>query len=277
MSLFDLGNKNEANKSEQSEKSEENLPPGESERRNKLEQENKIEEQKEKEKEIDDRDKRPENKEKKFQFLIPEEKYNKMKSSIKNAIKGFMNKLDQKKEDILNKKTMSFEKKAKEASNETDGHNQVTEDGKVEKPWWKLWGGKRRRTRRKKKGKKKKTNKKKTRRKTKRRTRRKRNRKTKKRNTAKRSLEQSGCISRDGEELNVGDIVSFRLTKDSGKQKPGEIVEIDNNSRNVRVKHKMYSSANNYTMRETGFIPCGSVKLATKDFEAHWYSDINLS
>lgn len=260
MSLFDLGNKNEANKSEQS---EQNLPPGELERRDKIEQENKLDQKKEEKKEIDDRDKRPENKEKKFQFLIPEEKYNKMKSSIKNAIKGFMNKLDQKKEDILNKKTMSFEKKAKEASNETDGHNQVTEDGKVEKPWWKLWGGKRRRTRRKKKGKKKKTNKKKTRRKTKRRTRRKRNRKTKKGNTA-RGIDCN---------LNVGDIISFRLTMGSSKQKPGEIVEIDNNSRNVRVKHKKYSSANNYTMRETGFIPCGRVKSATKEFEDHWYSD----
>ncbi len=128
--------------------------------------ESKPEPKPEKEK-IDDRDKRPENKEKKFQFLIPEEKYNKMKSSIKNAIKGFMNKLDEKKQKILNKKTLSFEKKAKEASDETDQHNKVSEDGKVEKPWWKLWGGKRRRTRRKKKGRKKKTrkNKKKTRKK----------------------------------------------------------------------------------------------------------------
>ena len=161
MSFFDLGKKDGAEKSEQSTQSEENLPPGESERRDKIEQENKIEEQKEKEEQKDPKDERPENKPKKFQFLIPEEKYNKMKSSIKNAIKGFMNKLDQKKEDILNKKTISFEKKAKEASDETDEHNKLSEDGKVEKPWWKLWGGKRRRTRRKKKGRKKKTRKKK--------------------------------------------------------------------------------------------------------------------
>jgi len=164
MSIFELGNKkDESGVGEQSAQSEDNLPPGESERRDKIEQANKIEEQKEKEKEkeIDDRDKIPENKEKKFQFLIPEEKFNKMKSSIKNAIKGFMNKLDQKKEHILNKKTLSFEKKAKEASDETDEHNQVKEDGEVKKPWWKLWGGKRRRTRRKKKGRKKKTRKKK--------------------------------------------------------------------------------------------------------------------
>lgn len=272
MSFFDLGKRNDVEKSEQSEKSEENLPPGELERRNKLEQENKIEEEKEKEKEIDDRDKRPENKEKKFQFLIPEEKYNKMKSSIKNAIKGFMNKLDQKKEAILNKKTMSFEKKAKEASDETDGHNQVTEDGKVEKPWWKLWGGKRRRTRRKKKGRKKKTNKKKTKRKTKRRTRRKRNRKTRRKRNRK---TKKGNTARGIDcNLNVGDIVSFGLTMESKKQKPGEIVGITNGK--AVVKHKMYSSANNYRMVETE-IPCSRITAASDVFEDHWKRDINLS
>lgn len=269
MSFFDLGKKEDKESSEQPEKPEQNLHNGELEKGYEINKENK---EKEEEEEIkkDPRDERPENKEKKFQFLIPEEKYNKMKSSIKNAIKGFMNKLDQKKEDLINKKTFAFEKKAKEASDETDQHNKIGEDGKIEKPFWKFWGGKRRKTMRKKKGRKKKTKQRKTHKrkqrkthKRKHRTRRKRNRKTKKRNTAR------------GVDCNfdVGDIVSFRHLMGSKKQKPGEIVEIDNKTRTVRVKHKMYSSTNDYTMSETDFIPCGRVKLATKEFIDHWDRD----
>lgn len=181
MSFFDLGN----NENNENNKDNENLPDGELERRNQLEKENQIKEQQQNEQEEkekkDEREQRPENKPKKFQFLIPEEKYNKMKDTVKNTIKGFMNKLDQKKQELLGKNMLSLEKKAKEATTETDRDNITDENGVISKPWYKFWGGKRHRTRRKRKGKKKRTRKMK-----KRRTRKMKKRKGKKRRKTKR-------------------------------------------------------------------------------------------
>jgi hypothetical protein len=113
----------------------------------------------------------------------------------------------------------------------------------------------------------------------KRRTRKKR-RKTKrkkkiKRNMGKGSPEQSTCISNNGEELNVGDIISFRFLMGLKKSKPGQIIEIKD--RHARVKHKMYKSNGTFEYHETDFLPCGRLTPASGDFKDHWNVDNSLN